>query len=123
MPSVLLAQRYTSRAATVGFDWEDAEGTMKKIEEERVELAEAIAEGDRDHIEEEYGDLMFAVVNHGRKLGLDSEKALKRCADKFKARFDEMENIDPAFVEGGRSLDELEALWQKAKKNLRGNPK
>ena len=118
MPSVLLAQRYTSRAATVGFDWENADGTLKKIEEEKAELSEALAEGDRDHIEEEFGDLMFAVVNYGRKLGLDSEKALKRCTEKFKARFDEMENIDPDFVEGGKPLEELEELWRKAKENL-----
>lgn len=121
MPSVLISQRYTSRAASVGFDWKNAEDTMKKVEEEKVELAEAVAEGDQNHIEEEFGDLMFALVNYGRKLGLDSEKALKRCAEKFKARFDEMENIDPAFVEGGKSLEYLEELWQKAKKNLNRN--
>ena len=118
MPSVLISQRYTSRAASVGFDWNNAEDTMKKVEEEKAELAEAVEQGNQDHIEEEFGDLMFAIVNYGRKLGLDSEKALKRCAAKFKARFDEMENIDPAFVEGGKPLDELEELWQKAKKNL-----
>ena len=119
MPSVLVSQRYTSRAASVGFDWENTDGTLKKIEEEKSELAEALEEGDRDHIEEEFGDLMFAVVNYGRKLGLDSEKALKRCAEKFKARFDEMENIDPTFVEGGKPLEYLEELWRKAKKNLK----
>ena len=118
MPSVLVSQRYTARAASVGFDWKNADGTREKIEEEKAELAEAIAEGDLDHIEEEFGDLMFAVVNYGRKLGLDSEKALKRCAEKFKARFDEMENIDPTFVEGGKPLEELEDLWRQAKKNL-----
>ena len=91
---------------------------MKKVEEEKAELAEAVEQGNLDHVEEEFGDLMFALVNYGRKLGLDSEKALKRCAEKFKARFDEMENIDPTFVEGGKPLDELEELWQKAKKNL-----
>ncbi|MBO4699655.1 nucleoside triphosphate pyrophosphohydrolase [bacterium] len=123
MPSVLVSQRYTARAASVGFDWENADGTREKIEEEKAELVEAIAEGDRDHIEEEFGDLMFAVVNYGRKLGLDSEKALKRCAEKFKARFDEMENIDPTFVEGGKPLEYLEELWRKAKKNLNKIPK
>ena len=119
MPSVLVSQRYASRAASVGFDWKNAEDTWKKVEEEKGELAAAVAEGDADHIEEEFGDLMFALVNYGRKLGLDSEKALKRCAEKFKARFDEMENIDPTFVEGGKPLEYLEELWQRAKKNLK----
>ena len=118
MPSVLISQRYASRAASVGFDWKNAEDTWKKVEEEKAELAEAVAEGDQNHMEEEFGDLMFALVNYGRKLGLDSEKALKRCAEKFKARFDEMENIDPTFVEGGKPLDYLEDLWFQAKKNL-----
>ena len=119
MPSVLVSQRYASRAASVGFDWKNAEDTWKKVEEEKGELAEAVQQGDADHIEEEFGDLMFALVNYGRKLGLDSEKALKRCAEKFKARFDEMENIDPTFVEGGKPLEYLEELWLKAKKNLK----
>ena len=118
MPSVLISQRYASRAASVGFDWKNTEDTWKKVEEEKAELVEAVNENDQNHIEEEFGDLMFALVNYGRKLGLDSEKALKRCAGKFKARFDEMENIDPAFVEGGKPLEELEELWLKAKKNL-----
>ena len=119
MPSVLISQRYASRAASVGFDWKNAENTWKKVEEEKAELEEAVQYGDRDHIEEEFGDLMFALVNYGRKLGLDSEKALKRCAAKFKARFDEMENIDPTFVEGGKPLEELEELWLRAKENLK----
>lgn len=119
MPAVLLSQRYASRAASVGFDWDKWEDVTEKIEEERVELLEAIEQGDHAEIEHEFGDLLFAVINLGRKLDVDSEKALKLCAERFKQRFDKMEDIDPSFIEGGRPLDELEALWQRAKKDLK----
>jgi tetrapyrrole methylase family protein / MazG family protein len=119
MPAVLLSQRYASRAASVGFDWDKWEDVMNKIDEERTELLEAVKENDAAHIEHEFGDLLFAVINLGRKLGVDSEKALKMCAERFKSRFDKMEDIEPSFIEGGKSLDELEELWQKAKRELK----
>ncbi len=119
MPAVLLAQRYAGRAASVGFDWEKWEDVTDKIEEERLELLEAVKTGDMNEIEHELGDLLFAVINLGRKLGVDNEKALKMCAERFKARFDKMEDLDPSFIEGGRPVAELEELWQKAKKELK----
>jgi MazG family protein len=119
MPAVLLSQRYASRAASVGFDWDKWDDVIAKIEEERIELLEAAEKKDAHEIEHELGDLLFAVINLGRKLGVDSEKALKMCAERFKARFDKMEDMEPSFIEGGKSLDELEDLWQKAKKELR----
>jgi len=118
MPAINLSQRYTSRASTVGFDWEKWEDVLDKVDEERTELIEAIDIGKKDEIEHELGDLLFAVINLGRKLGVDSEKALKSCAGRFKDRFDEMENIDPTFVDERKPLDELETLWQSAKKKL-----
>lgn len=119
MPAINLSQRYASRAASVGFDWNKWEDVVAKIEEERLELLEAARSGDTGDIEHELGDLLFAVVNMGRKLGVDSEKALKKCAARFKERFDKMEELDPDFIKGERSLEHLEDLWQKAKKELK----
>ncbi|HNW83787.1 MAG TPA: nucleoside triphosphate pyrophosphohydrolase [bacterium] len=118
MPAVNLSQRYASRAASVGFDWEKWSDVIDKIDEEKQELIEAVEHNDIKEIEHELGDMLFAVVNLGRKLGVDSEKALKLCAERFKNRFDRMEELDPAFIDGKKPLDELEALWQKAKKEL-----
>lgn len=115
MPATLIAQRYSSRAASVGFDWTEVGGLLDKVDEERRELSEAIENNDRDNMEEELGDLLFVVINLGRKLGIDSEGALKRCCAKFKARFDTMEELDPTCTDGQKSLDELEELWQRAK--------
>lgn len=119
MPAVLLCQRYASRAASVGFDWADWKDVMVKINEETQELIEAVETKNQIEIEHELGDMLFAVVNLGRKLGVDSEKALKLCSDRFKNRFDKMEELDPEFINGKKPLDELEALWQKAKKELK----
>jgi tetrapyrrole methylase family protein / MazG family protein len=119
MPAINLSQRYASRAASVGFDWNRWEDVVDKIEEEKAELLEAAENGKKEEMEHELGDLLFAVVNMGRKLGIDSEKALKGCASRFKQRFDKMEELDPDFIKGERSLDHLEELWQKAKKELK----
>ncbi len=119
MPAVNLSQRYASRASTVGFDWEKWEDVVDKMEEEKAELLEAIETGKKEEMEHELGDLLFAVVNLGRKLGLDSEKALKSCAGRFKKRFDKMEEIDPTFVDERKNIEELENLWQSAKKELK----
>lgn len=119
MPAINLSQRYASRAASVGFDWNKWEDVVAKIEEEWLELLDAAESGTKEKMEHELGDLIFAVVNLGRKLGIDSEKALKGCAARFKQRFDKMEEIDPDFINGDRSLEHLEDLWQKAKKELK----
>ena len=118
MPAINLSQRYASRASTVGFDWEKWEDVVDKIEEEKKELLEAIETGRKKEIEHELGDLLFAVINLGRKLGVDSEKALKSCAGRFKQRFDKMEDINPDFVDERKDIKELEDLWQSAKKEL-----
>ena len=119
MPAVNLSQRYASRAASVGFDWEKWQDVLVKLDEETQELKDAVENNDQKNMEHELGDMLFAVVNLGRKLGIDSEKALKMCAERFKNRFDRMEELDPSFIDGNKPLDELEALWQKAKKELK----
>lgn len=119
MPAVNLAQRYSSRAASIGFDWKTWQDCLPKVYEELDELKEAIAEGDSEHIESEAGDVIFAVVNLVRKLDVDSEKALKKAAGRFKSRFEVMEQLNSALIDGEMPLEEMEELWQKAKKIIR----
>lgn len=117
-PALLRAHKIQSRAAKDGFDWPDAAPVWEKIAEEEDELHEAIASGDAKHIQEEFGDLLFACVNLGRKLGIDSEAALLSATHKFETRYRHME--DQAGAQGqtlaGQSLDALEMLWVEAKK-------
>ena len=97
------------RAARTGFDWPDIEGPKAKIREELDEIAAAPPE----EIEEEVGDLLFAVVNFARFLKIEPEEALRKANRKFEARFRAIEQA-PGF--SGKSLDEMEELWVAAKK-------
>ncbi len=119
MPAINLAQRYSSRAASIGFDWPDWQSCVPKVREELKEVQVAAESGDAEEIESEIGDLLFAVVNVARKLGVDSEKALKGTAARFRQRFDVMESLNPSLIDGSLSLDEMEALWQEAKSILK----
>ncbi len=110
------ALKLTTRAARVGFDWQDPRDVTAKIAEEAGELAEEIG-GDRDRAEEEYGDLLFVMVNLARHLEIDPERALRRANAKFERRFRAIESALAA--EGRRpeesSLAEMDALWDAAK--------
>ncbi|MDF7773928.1 nucleoside triphosphate pyrophosphohydrolase [Sphingomonas sp. AOB5] len=112
LPALLRAEKLQKRAARTGFDWPDPSGARVKIDEElaEVEAAETAA-----HREEEIGDLLFAVVNWARKLGVDPEAALRGASAKFERRFKAME--DAAGVEAFTKLDldAQEALWQRVK--------
>lgn len=110
VPALSRAQKLTARAAHVGFHWADAAGARAKVAEE---LAELDAAGSHAERVEECGDLLLSVVNLARKLGIDSEAALREAASKFEARFRHMEAAEPALA--SRSLDEQERLWQHAK--------
>ena len=110
LPALLRAEKLQKRAARTGFDWPDPSGARAKIDEE---LAEVEAAGNPAEIEEEIGDLLFAVVNWARKLNIDPEAALRAANAKFERRFKAMEAADEKFSE--RSLDEQEALWLAAK--------
>lgn len=111
LPALLRAEKLQKRAARVGFDWPDADGPRAKVIEEIAELDAAASE---DHRYEEFGDLMFAMVNWGRHLGIDPETALRRANAKFERRFRAMEAIaGDAFPE--LTLDAQEALWQQVK--------
>jgi len=105
------------RAAKVGFDWDSPAPVLEKFDEELAEIREAMGSGDRDAIEDELGDLLFAAANLARKLDIDPGKALRRGNAKFECRFRAME--DAVGGQGGletMGLDEMEALWQQIKK-------
>jgi MazG family protein len=143
MPAMLEASKLSSRAAQVGFDWPNIEGLFEKLDEETKELREHLRESAdpvgpqgrgiagagrqtfpdelRERVEEEVGDLFFVLVNLARYLSVDPESALRRTNRKFKHRFQKMEQ---RLAENGRSADqagieELEALWQAAKREER----
>ena len=109
LPALERAMKLQKRAARTGFDWPDAEGPKAKIREELDEIAEAPPE----EVEEEVGDLLFAVVNFARFLKVEPEEALRKANRKFEARFRQIEQA-PGFAE--MSLDEMEQLWTAAKK-------
>ena len=119
MPATLEAAKLGSRAAKVGFDWPDSSGLLAKIDEEIAELraemhSEAAAK--QEGIEEEFGDLMFTMINLARHLKIDSESALRAANAKFRARFRSMETSAGGFdALATRAPDELEALWAEAK--------
>ena len=118
LPALMRAAKVQKKAAGVGFDWNEAEPVIEKLAEEADELREAMSTGDADKIEEEYGDLLFSVVNLGRKLSLVPEISMNKATDKFIARFEKMEN--EAKSKGmdmvKMTADELDELWNIVKK-------
>ena len=113
LPALLRAQKIQKRAARTGFDWPDQSGARDKIIEELDEVSEATA---TEHVAEEIGDLLFAVVNLARFHQVDAENALKQANTKFERRFRDMElSAGDAFVD--LSLEQKEELWQQAKAN------
>lgn len=119
LPALLRAYHIGVRAASVGFDWTRATDVVDKIDEEVAEIREAVdaGRGDPEKVEEEVGDLLFAIANLARKLGVEPETALRKANDKFTKRFTAMEQ---AIGTAGQSmkeltLDEMEAYWSRAK--------
>lgn len=119
LPALLRAEKLQKRAGSVGFDWESAPKVVEKIAEEAGEIVEAQAEGaGPEKLEEEVGDLLFAVANLARHLKVDPEKALRSANAKFVKRF---RTIEAGLAKVGKTpaeatLDEMEALWVEAKK-------
>jgi MazG family protein len=116
-PALIRASRTGEKAGAVGFDWPDARGPREKIDEELRELDAACARGDRDEMGRELGDVLFAVVNLARKLGLDPEVALRESTDRFGRRF---AHVEEALERQGRlvaqaSAEEQDRLWNEAK--------
>jgi len=120
LPALKRAQKLGKRAGTVGFDWPDRQGVRDKIREELDELEEAVGSRSVASIEEEFGDLLFAVVNLARHLDVDPEKVLTSANYKFERRFRDMES---AVREDGKalndqSLESLDKEWRAAKKRV-----
>lgn len=119
MPSLLRAYELSTRAAQVGFDWVKTGDVLDKVEEEVRELREAVHNGGgtSPEAEEEFGDLLFSLVNVARKLGIEPEAALRVANDKFQRRFDDVERQVAASGKPFRdhTVDQLEAHWQRAK--------
>jgi tetrapyrrole methylase family protein/MazG family protein len=117
LPAVMQGFQLTRRASRIGFDWENVEGVVEKLQEELGELRKAQAAESAKQIEEEIGDVLFAAVNLARFLKADPEIALKRTNAKFTSRFREMERM--ARASGCALADvpraEMEALWERAK--------
>jgi MazG family protein len=117
LPALMRAQKAQSKAARVNFDWTELRDVIAKIEEEVAEAKSAISSQDRQAIEDESGDLLFAVVNLARKCKLDAEGALQSATDKFVARFNQLE--DELKLRGRKlgdvDLAELDAIWNEIK--------
>ena len=121
LPAMTRALKLQERAATVGFDWPEAEHVIGKVEEEVSELRAALRQDDEaraDRVRDEIGDLFFVLVNLARHLGVDPERALRETNEKVRRRF---RHLETALEGSGRrledaSLDEMEALWVEAKR-------
>lgn len=117
LPALIKAFRIQEKAANVGFDWEKPEDVWAKVAEETAEVSAEIASGNRDALEAEFGDLLFAVINAARLYKINPENALERTNRKFIERFNFIESEAAAQGKkiGDLTLDEMEALWQQAK--------
>lgn len=118
LPALVKALRMQEKAKKVGFEWENKEDVWKKVEEEMGELKQAEASGNMDAIEDEFGDLMFSLVNYARFLRVDPELALERTNRKFRMRFEKMEQYAAAqqLDLEHLSLAEMDAIWNQVKK-------
>ena len=118
LPAMVKAIRLQEKSKQVGFEWDNREQVWDKVEEEQKELMEAVRSGNHSDIEEEFGDLMFSMINYARFLSIDAEAALERTNRKFISRFEKMEQA--VGLSGKQmndlSLAELDAIWNEVKK-------
>ena len=118
LPAMVKAMRIQEKAKQVGFEWATKEQVWEKVEEEKLELTEAIQSADQKHIEEESGDLFFSIINYVRFLKVDAENALELTNKKFIKRFTKME--EEVAKRGKRlsemSLQEMDSIWNEIKK-------
>jgi len=119
LPALIKAMRLQEKAKQVGFEWENKDQVWEKVKEEENELKQAISENNQQMIEEEFGDLMFSLVNFARFLNIDAENALEITNKKFMNRFTQME--EKAIGSGKNlkdmSLQEMDSIWNQIKRN------
>ena len=118
LPALIKAYRMQEKAAGVGFDWEKPEQVWEKVIEELGEFNDEVKKGDKDAMEDEFGDLIFSMINYARVMGINPENALERTNLKFKKRFTYLES--QAVLNGlslsEMSLEEMDVFWNEAKK-------
>lgn len=122
LPALIRAEKLQRRAARVGFDWPDARGAFDKTREEFAEIEAELDGADEDRLQDELGDLLFAMVNMVRLLGQDAEQTLSRANEKFERRFRAMERALLTEARGDMaslSLEELDAAWERVKRSER----
>ncbi len=117
LPAVVKATRIQEKAKQVGFEWDNKEDVFKKIEEEISELQEAILEDNEAHIEEEFGDVLFSLINYARFLKVDAEGALEKTNKKFMCRFQQIEAIATQRGKAlqAMTLEEMDTIWNEVK--------
>ena len=117
LPAIVKALRIQEKVKQVGFEWEKKEDVWKKVEEEISELKEAEEQAEQGYIEEEFGDLLFSLVNYARFLKIDPETALEKTNKKFIKRFQQMEQLAETNEKGLSEMnpDELDVLWNNVK--------
>ena len=122
LPALMRSQKLQDRASRVGFDFERIDQVFEKIEEELSELKESLEKGEEENIEHEIGDILTAVVELARFVGVDAETALQKANDRFVRRFTfiEQEAKKSGKALESMSLEEMDALWLRAKKELEG---
>ncbi|MDZ4070384.1 MAG: nucleoside triphosphate pyrophosphohydrolase [Sediminibacterium sp.] len=118
LPAVVKAARIQEKAKQVGFEWDNREDVWKKVQEETGELLEAVQSEKKEAIEEEFGDLLFSLINYARFLQVDAEAALERTNKKFMYRFQEMEKMaaEKGLQLANMSLEAMDELWNEIKK-------
>ena len=118
LPALMRAQEIQHKAAKIGFDWDNVGGAVDKLYEEIDELKTAMEQGKRFDIEDEFGDVLFSCVNIARFIDVDSEEALTASTDKFMSRFSLVEQMasEQGIDMKSSSIEELDRLWDKAKK-------
>ena len=117
LPGLIKAQRMQEKAAQVGFEWDKVDEVWEKVEEEMLELKEAINENDQVKKTEEFGDLLFALINYARYIDVDANRALDLTNRKFKSRIEYIEaNSDKPLSD--MTLGEMDKLWDEAKVNM-----
>jgi MazG family protein len=119
-PALMKAEKVQKKAAKVGFEWKEKKDVWKKVEEELSELQSAVASGDKAHTQEEFGDVLFSLVNYARFIDVDPEESLHTTVQKFSTRF---QYIEKKLIEQGKdihqtSLEEMDILWNEAKIKL-----
>ena len=118
LPAIVKAIRLQEKSRQAGFEWSNTREVLDKVDEEKRELEEAVQSGNKDQIEEEFGDLMFSMINYARFLSIDAETALERTNRKFILRFTKME--EAVGLAGKKmtdlSLSELDTIWNTVKK-------